>query len=668
MIGSRVTPDIPSCVPTRHDPSVNESRRIHSHRQDAVAPPLRTEKMMKRYDCLMHMLLIILPSWLTLPCSAATATAGQTTFYVAMNGNDNDPGTEFKPFATIERARQAVRAVNEQTNQDLVVVLCGGTYSIDKTIRFEPEDSGRNGYNVIYRAATNETPIISGGKPITGWKSDEKGRWKAAAPVENFRQLYVDGVRAVRARGDVPANLEFDGDDGYTTTVAEMADWRNADDIEFCYVVVWAHTRCKIKSIKRQDGRARITMLQPHFANAKAKEGVNIATPKHVDRVWIENALELLDEPGEWYLDRSAKIVYYMPRPGEDMNKAEVIVPAVEVLVELQGTLDEPVKNICFQGITFAYGSWLLPSKIGFVDLQANFVLDWKKPYHRSSGLTAEHNQALKSPSNIICHAAKSIVFERCTFTHLGGGGIDIECGSQDNRIVGCTFCDISGSAIQVGDVLKDDHHPDDLRKIVKNNSIVNSLIRDCGVEYWGSVGVFAGYTEGTLIAHNEIRDLPYSGISVGWGWGEEDAGGGNPKYQQPFKYDTPTTAKRNRIEYNHIHRTMSKTDDGAAIYTLGIQPGSVIRGNYIHDCKNHTSKRGWSQGIYLDEGSGGIEITRNVVYGMTPTHYNNLIQDRKATCSEHDNFFGIKTDQTKTHVEEAGLEAEYQDLLKSEE
>jgi hypothetical protein len=324
------------------------------------------------------------------------------------------------------------------------------------------------------------------------------------------------------------------------------------------------------------------------------------------------------------------------------------------------------VHDIRFEGITFAHGGWRLPSEIGFVDVQANFVLDWKKPYRRRTGLTAAHNQLIKSPSNIVCHAARAVHFDHCTFTHLGGGGIDVEFGSQDNTIVGCAFRDISGSAVQVGDVLKDDHHPDDPRKIVKNNAVVNNDIRDCGVEYWGSVGVFAGYTEGTLIAHNEIRDLPYSGISVGWGWGEEDAGGGNSKYDQPFKYNTPTPAKNNRVECNHIHGCMSKTDDGAAIYTLGIQPGTIIRGNHIHDCKNPGSKRGWSQAIYLDEGSGFIEITGNLTHGgLKPIHYNNLAQDRKATCKEHDNFFGGEPDQHRAIVEKAGLEPEYRFLLK---
>ena len=483
--------------------------------------------------------------------------------------------------------------------------------------------------------------------------------------------MYVDGKRATRARGEKPAGLEFVGDDAYKTSAVEMADWKNPSDIEFSYVVIWANTRCKVQSIKREDDHAIITMLQPHFGNAKAKEGVNIANADQVSSVWIENALELLDKPGEWYLDRPAKTVYYMPRTGEDMTKAKVIAPAVETIVALRGTLDKPVHNIRFEDITFSYGGWLLPCEIGLVDLQANFVLDWKKPYHRNSGLTAEHNEVLKSPSNIVCHAAKSIDFVRCVFTKLGSGGIDLEFGSQGNTIVGCKYFDISGSAVQVGGVSKDDHHPDDPRKIVENNIVANNYIHDCGVEYLGSVGVFAGYTEGTVIAHNEIRDMPYSGVSVGWGWGEEDAGGGNPDYQQPFKYKTPTPAKNNRIEYNFIHDVMCRTDDGGGIYTLGRQPNTIIRGNHIFGGKLK-GPRGWTQGIYLDEGSGGIEITGNLVYGLNPISYNNQAQNRKATCNEHDNFFDAKPDQakgpdrTKGVVEKAGLEPEYRNLLKT--
>jgi hypothetical protein len=213
--------------------------------------------------------------------------------------------------------------------------------------------------------------------------------------------------------------------------------------------------------------------------------------------------------------------------------------------------------------------------------------------------------------------------------------------------------------------VLKDDHHPDDARKIVKNNQVTNNTIHDACVEFQGGVGVFAGVTEGTRIAHNHIYRLPYSGVSVGWGWGEEDAGGGQPSYYQPFHYDTPTTAKNNVIELNHIHDVMQERNDGGGIYTLSNQPGTVIRGNHIHDAKGHPG------GIYLDEGSGFIEVTGNLVYNVhTPMNFNNRAQNRIATCKVHDNFFGTvpgakgKADASEAAVrriiEQAGPEAAY--------
>ncbi|MBL7224289.1 MAG: right-handed parallel beta-helix repeat-containing protein, partial [Candidatus Brocadiae bacterium] len=275
--------------------------------------------------------------------------------------------------------------------------------------------------------------------------------------------------------------------------------------------------------------------------------------------------------------------------------------------------------------------------------------------------VTTVHNENVKSPSNVVCRATKSVRFERCTFTRLGSGGIDLECGAQENVIRGCHFHDISGTAIQIGDVLEDDHHPDDPRKIVKDNTVANCYIHDVGVEFKGSVGIFVGYTDGTTIAHNEIRDLPYTGVSVGWGWGEEDAGGG-AYGQRPF-YETPTTAKNNRIELNHIHHVMQELNDGGGIYTLSNQPGTVIRGNHIHD------NRGSPGGIYLDEGSGFIEVTGNLVYNVRRAmNSNNRAQNRTATCNEHDNLFGLKPGQPgfpQEIADEAGIDPAWRHLFK---
>ena len=615
-----------------------------------------------RWVVLLNCLLVALAGLLS---ARGSTTAVQRTFYVAPAGSDANPGTQSKPFATIEKARAAVREINQKMTGDIVVVLRAATYSIDRTIVFDHRDSGAAGHNVIYRSHPGETAVISGGKKITGWQPDSDGRWKARTQIDNFRQLYVNGHRAVRARGGALAGAELFGSDGYKTTNTQMADWGNPSDIEFCYYVVWCHTRCKVKSITREAGHAVVTMLQPHFTYARTKEGVRVKLPSY-----IENALELLDEPGEWYLDRAADTVYYIPKPGENMETARVVAPVVDKLLEVAGTLDRPVENIHFEGITFAHAGWLGPSKIGLVDLQANFVLDPEKPLKRTGTVTTVHNEVLKSPANIVCHAAKRIRVQRWTVTKLGSAGIDREFGSRDNVISGCHFHDISGTAVQGGDVLKNDHHPDDQRMIVKNNAVVDNYIHDVCVEYNGGVGIFVGYTDGSVIGHNEICNLPYSGVSAGWGWGEEDAGGGNPRYYQPFKYDTPTPAKNNRIELNHIHHVMQQLNDGGGVYTLGNQPGSIIRGNHIHHAK------GGPGGIYLDEGSGFIEVTGNVVYNVgRAMNFNNRAQNRTATCKVHDNFFDAKSGEppktpetAQKVIAEAGLTSDYRDLPNSNE
>ncbi|MHB8972465.1 MAG: right-handed parallel beta-helix repeat-containing protein [Pirellulaceae bacterium] len=563
---------------------------------------------------------------------AQTRVATPTTFYVAPHGDDQHPGSLDQPFQTVIRARDAIRsAKGAKMTRDFVVELRGGTYPLNASIVFEPEDSGTDGHRIIYRSQPGQTAVLSGGRAVTGWQPDQNGRWKTQTDLADFRQLYVNGIRAVRARGELPAGVEMAGEDGYRTTAVEMADWKNPGDIEFCYWVVWCHTRCKVASIQRTGEHATLAMLQPHFTQARTKEGVQIDLPSY-----IENALELLDEPGEWYLDRSTKTVYYMPRPNEDMGTVEVIVPAIERLIDVRGTLDRPIANISFVGLSFQHADWLEPSASGLVDVQANFRNNSAATLVRNGVVTTVHNEHLKSPANVVCHATKGLRFEQCEFTRLGGAGVDLEYGAQGNIITSCQFHDISGTAVQVGDVLKDDHHPDDPRKVVKDNAVVKNDIHDCCVEYMGGVGIFVGYTQATTIAHNKIHRLPYSGVSVGWGWGEEDAGGGSPSYVQPFRYETPTPAQDNRIESNHIFAVMNRLQDGGGIYTLGNMPGTIIRDNHVHD------NAGVPGGIYLDEGSGFIELCGNVVYNVqNPMNYNNRAQDRIASCPEHDNFFG---------------------------
>jgi len=586
----------------------------------------------------------------------------QPAFTVAPDGRDGNAGTMARPFRTVERAQAAVREVNRRMAADIVVTLRGGTYRLTDTLRFGAGDSGTGGHSVVYRAAPGERPVLSGGRLITGWEPAGEGRWRAHTDLAAFRQLYVNGVRAQRARGGPLPGAEpwgdleaVDGVAGYRTTAGDMAAWRNPQDVECGFLNVWSHMICPVARIEREGGGAIVVMAQPCLFICRHKEGVQAGVPDYV-----ENALELLDEPGEWYLDRATGEVTYLPRPNEHPPDCEFVAPALQTLLEVRGTPARPAHNLRFEGLTFAEASWLRPSEQGHADLQANFViLDPGTLFARGGTFAPIHNETAKSPANVVVHAGHEITFAACRFTRLGGAGLDLEHGAQDNLVVGCEFDDISGSAIQVGDVLREDHHPDDPRLIVRGNRIVDNLIHHIGVEYQDSLGVFCGYTQDALIAHNEIRDLPYSGISVGWGWGEEDAGGGN--YPLPYLYDTPTPCGGNRVEENHIHHVLQQRTDGGGVYTLGNQPGTVIRGNHIHD------NGGSPGGIYLDEGSGFIEITANLVYGVERAmNYNNHAQDRVATCNEHDNHFDVAPGDPAFPADvaaQAGLEPPYRAL-----
>jgi hypothetical protein len=600
---------------------------------------------------------------LFMTCAGAAMTPAR--FYVATNGNDSNPGTKKAPFRSVEHARDAVRKVSRDMKADVVVEIAGGTYRLPRTLSFGPEDSGNGGHKVVYRAAGGAKVVLSGGRVVTGWTADAGGRFKARVDIPNFRQLWVNGKRAPRARGAVPAGLkpwgkhewtlhptplpaipdtkldpsfvvgsvEVTAPCGYTTTDATLAGWGNPADIEFGYYNSWTHMICRVASIAREGDGATITMAEPGFLLASKKGGTLAGMPDY-----MENALELLDQPGEWYFDRVAHVLYYMPRPGEDMSKAEVVAPALTTLMLVKGTLDQPVHDVRFEGLTFSHATWLRPSELGHPDAQANFIEPPDNTYERPEnehGFVPVNGEHSKSPANVVLDAAKGVEIADCTFTALGSAGLDVQDGAQDNAVTGCIFTDISGSGMQIGDVTREDHHPSDPRRTVRGNRVTNNVITRCGVEYQDSIGVWCGYTDGTVIAHNEIFDLPYTGVSVGWGWGEPDAGGGG--YTSPLTWLTPTVCGNNLIENNHIHHCMRLRNDGGGIYTLSRQPGTILRGNHIHDVGP-----GQPGGIYCDEGSADIEVTGNLVYAVgRPMNYNDYAQGRNTSIREHDNLFG---------------------------
>ncbi len=601
--------------------------------------------------------------------------------FVSPNGSDNNPGTKEKPFATIKKVQQKVRQMNEDMSSDMIVYLREGTYTITDPIKFTEADSGTNGFQVIYKAYKGEKVIISSGKTITGWKKADDPQKKnlRVAPVEGVdmtRQFYINGKRATLARGDIiepkgwiyadRPNMELYKElervdsfrnnmpvyAGYKVTgeMMDIKNWRNPGDIAFVYTTGWTHCIFTIDEITPIEGEDAlfIKMGGRGFRDAQLKDGMQIKDPSY-----IENAYELLDEPGEWYMDRSKKKIYYIPKAGEDMTTAETVVPVVDQLLVIDGTIDKPVKNIGFEDLEFAYTTFLRPMGLGHAEIQANVL--------KGPDVDIDHMSYIMTPSGVRVIYGHNIHFEKCYFHKMGAGALDIYRGSKNCLVRGCRFEEIAATAIQVGEVQLEDAHPDDPRMIVKDNTITNNLITNIGTEFKGSCGIFCGYVDGTIITHNELSYIGYTGISVGWGWGFWDdwKKPDVPRHYHMGKYprfNKPTVCRNNIVAYNHIHHVLQQLHDGGGIYTLSKQPGTVIKFNHVHD---NGGKSGWPGGIYLDEASSHMEVTGNIVYNVSkPFHIHWTMPVQQSTLKVYDNFFGIKP------LDAIGLEPVYRKLL----
>jgi parallel beta-helix repeat protein len=297
----------------------------------------------------------------------------------------------------------------------------------------------------------------------------------------------------------------------------------------------------------------------------------------------LENAYEFLDAQGEWYLSTATNEAFYKPRAEEDASTIVAVAPKLVQLIRLEGTPNAPVKNIAFQGIVFEHSTWLEPSEEGFTSNQADWIMKGSK-------------QTSRIPGAIHLQNAENIRFEGNIFRNLGATGVVLWSGVRDSAFVGNTFQNISASGISIGMDLE--QHPTDPSQVCRDNLIKNNFITKVGHDYHSSVGIFAGYTEGLMIENNELADLPYTGISVGWGWTLET-----------------TPLKNNLIKRNRIHNVMSLLADGAAIYTLSKQPGTRIVENYVFNI----ARSPWAgdfpiSGIYLDNGSSLIALTNNLL------------------------------------------------------
>ncbi|WP_172254109.1 Ig-like domain-containing protein [Saccharibacillus deserti] len=523
----------------------------------------------------------------SVPVTVAARTV-MAELFVSPQGSDTNTGTQSAPFATIERAQQEARALNDNMTGDIVVNLGAGTFALDETLNFAPEDSGTNGHFVIYRGAGGEETVISGGSRITGWAETVPGSGIYRAPAGNglqTRQLFVDGVRAVRARSEGGLNRPNQIATGYTSRDTEIASWSDADELELVFEDVWTNSRVRVQSVTQANGLAQITLREPGWTNVKNRTQTSATLP-----VYYENAIELLDEPGEWYHDRDAGYLYYMPREWENLADAEVIAPGLEKLAAITGgSADNPVRNLNFENVAFMYSTWMRPSTdAGHSDAQNNHL--------RYSGTPDQ-----LAPAAVEVELANTVNFTGTTFAKLGITGLRMQNGVQNSRVEGSRFYDLSGGAVNVGQPNSSDrnvYNPEDTRLSMKNNDILNNVIHDIGVDYKSAAAVSAGYPLDMEISHNEMYNLPYSGVHIGYGWNKD--------------FDPVT--QNVKIENNLIYDLMGMgLHDGGAIYTLGTTGGTaaeknLVRGNYIRNQLEANAA------LYTDEGSAYWKFERNVI------------------------------------------------------
>jgi len=529
--------------------------------------------------------------------SACAAAPRPTVLYVATDGRDTwtgrrpDPnrGRTDGPLATLAAARDAIRAARARGagTGPVTVMVRGGTYRLTEPVAFEPQDSGSAEAPVVYCAYRDEVPVFSGGRALTGWQQERVDRWYVEVPeVTNgalqFRQLFVNGRRRPRARWPLEGMLTIEGAASPTSTWAAHLDptqdtdlarrafqfregdlrseWAQLADVEVVVLQYWMEARLRIAAL---DVAQRSVLFT----------GGSWRPLTWSFGYYVDNVPGGLDQPGAWYLDRAAGRLVYHPLPGEDPATLEAVVPVAEQLVRFEGdpARGELVQYVELRGLSFEHTAWDLPPE-GYAYTQAE----------------------LGAPVAIRAEGAQHCRLEDCRLAHLGGWGVWFGRGCQDNALVGNEVSDVGAGCIKVGEP---EAAAQDAEEACRN-TIADNHLADGSAVYLGSPAVWIGQSGGNIVSHNEISGAFQWAISVGWNW----------------DYFPLNRSRDNLIEQNHIHDLGTGVlGTHGAIYALGTSPGTVIRGNYIHDvfANEHW---GAGEGIILDNGCAGILVEDNVV------------------------------------------------------
>ncbi len=556
---------------------------------------------------------------------------GPGVFFVATNGNDAwsgslaspDRGSSDGPFATLPRALAAARQFKAgQGNAGTsTVFMRDGNYYLSEPLVIKVEDS-----NLKILAYQGEHPVISGGRLIRNWKEVEVGGkqlWAAEIPEARdgkwiFRELWVNGERRVRARHPNTGYFSIEGlpdkapewTKGHTRfqfREGDLKSWPSVTNGEVVAMSRWVESRLPVTSVDEST----------HIVNFGKRSVFELQKD---DLYYIEGLVEVLDAPGEWYLDAAEGKLFYAPIAGEKPDKIEAIAPVLAQLIRFEGKPEagQFVEHIEFRGLTFAHTEWNL-ARVGDTKDRS----DWPAPTSEVGGFS---QAAIGVPGAVWGEGVRAGVFEECRFVHLGSYGLELARGCQSNQISRCELSDLGAGGIKIGETAIRTN----VVEMAQGNEVSDCKIHGGGKLYQSAIGVWIGQSPNNRILHNAIYDFYYTGISIGWTWGYG-----------------PALASNNIVEFNHVHHigVMSDGDgpvlsDMAGIYMLGKQPGTRVVNNLWHDMAA-TKYGGW--GIYTDEGSSGILIESNVVYRTT---HGGFHQHYGETNIVRTNIFAFARDQ----------------------
>jgi hypothetical protein len=561
--------------------------------------------------------------------------AATTTLYTSPSGTGT--GCTAAQPCSLPAAQTAVRALTGAMSGDIVVELAGGVYRLSAPLRLTAADSGNNGYTVRWQAAAGARPVVSGARAVTGWSLADSGKniWRATVGAgTDTRQVYVNGAIATRARTTVNRSDFTANSSGLAFTNGALSYLNNLADenrVEMESVGSFTDRHVRVQNISGNF----ITMQQPGWNNNNFGYDT-FTSPHRAGPLYLANAYEFLDTPGEWHINPGTGALSYIPLAGQNMSNVSVELPVLQSLVNVGGTYDAPAHHITFTGITFTGTTWMGPSgNQGYADQQTGSYIagNWSWPSFTSCHNGCPQFEAARPnwyqmPAAVQVSAANNITFSDSQFVNLGqtavgigndanGHASGVGLGASDITVTRSEIARNSAGGIVVGGVRADAHHPGDQRMVNRNITVSDNRLHDLGVDYRGIVSVLTTYVNTATISNNEVYNMPYTGMSIGYGWGANDAGGsehyaGRGLYNYQPRYTTPTTASNNRLTGNYVHDVMQQMNDGGCIYTLSANPNGLISDNYCLRTNGYF-------GIYFDEGSR-YYTARNNVFSATGT------------------------------------------------